>query len=230
MASLSPSVKRVFPSPLSTWPTPLQVSYARPSSASIRDANLYVSGLPKTMSQKEMEQLFSQYGRIITSRILVDQVTGQAAGDDALGRALGEGTAGGRGVKWRRRAGPGAEAGEGVTRRGRVLMTPSLPGRRLSGCGFHPLRQEDRGRGGHQRPEWAEATGRRGAHHGQVRQQPESEDWAGPAHSPLPVVSPALRRPPAPSDTALPVSPLPPRPQAPWTPTCWGPKPCSPLP
>lgn len=56
----------------------LKVSYARPSSASIRDANLYVSGLPKTMSQKDMEQLFSQYGRIITSRILVDQVTGIA--------------------------------------------------------------------------------------------------------------------------------------------------------
>lgn len=55
---------------------PFQVSYARPSSASIRDANLYVSGLPKAMGQKEMEQLFSQYGRIITSRILVDQVTG----------------------------------------------------------------------------------------------------------------------------------------------------------
>ncbi|XP_029440408.1 ELAV-like protein 3 [Rhinatrema bivittatum] len=53
----------------------IKVSYARPSSASIRDANLYVSGLPKAMSQKEMEQLFSQYGRIITSRILVDQVT-----------------------------------------------------------------------------------------------------------------------------------------------------------
>ncbi|KAL4659151.1 ELAV-like protein 3 isoform X3 [Arapaima gigas] len=57
-----------------------QVSYARPSSASIRDANLYVSGLPKTMSQKDMEQLFSQYGRIITSRILVDQVTGVSRG------------------------------------------------------------------------------------------------------------------------------------------------------
>ncbi|KAA0705413.1 ELAV-like protein 3 Hu-antigen C [Triplophysa tibetana] len=53
----------------------IKVSYARPSSASIRDANLYVSGLPKTMGQKDMEQLFSQYGRIITSRILVDQVT-----------------------------------------------------------------------------------------------------------------------------------------------------------
>lgn len=59
-------------------PCTFQVSYARPSSASIRDANLYVSGLPKTMSQKDMEQLFSQYGRIITSRILVDQVTGIA--------------------------------------------------------------------------------------------------------------------------------------------------------
>uniref|UniRef100_A0A3Q4GTL3 ELAV like neuron-specific RNA binding protein 2 n=1 Tax=Neolamprologus brichardi TaxID=32507 RepID=A0A3Q4GTL3_NEOBR len=60
--------------------TCLCVSYARPSSASIRDANLYVSGLPKTMTQKELEQLFSQYGRIITSRILVDQVTGVSRG------------------------------------------------------------------------------------------------------------------------------------------------------
>ncbi|KYO43950.1 hypothetical protein Y1Q_0005364 [Alligator mississippiensis] len=58
----------------------IKVSYARPSSASIRDANLYVSGLPRTMGQKEMEQLFSQYGRIITSRILVDQVTGVSRG------------------------------------------------------------------------------------------------------------------------------------------------------
>ncbi|XP_062864248.1 ELAV-like protein 2 isoform X4 [Trichomycterus rosablanca] len=58
----------------------IKVSYARPSSASIRDANLYVSGLPKTMTQKELEQLFSQHGRIITSRILVDQVTGVSRG------------------------------------------------------------------------------------------------------------------------------------------------------
>ncbi|XP_056157095.1 ELAV-like protein 2 [Lampris incognitus] len=58
----------------------IKVSYARPSSTSIRDANLYVSGLPKTMTQKELEQLFSQYGRIITSRTLVDQVTGDSRG------------------------------------------------------------------------------------------------------------------------------------------------------
>ncbi|XP_051555785.1 ELAV-like protein 2 isoform X4 [Myxocyprinus asiaticus] len=63
----------------------IKVSYARPSSASIRDANLYVSGLPKTMTHKELEQLFSQYGRIITSRILLDQVTGQTGVSRGVG-------------------------------------------------------------------------------------------------------------------------------------------------
>ncbi|XP_030635623.1 ELAV-like protein 2 isoform X9 [Chanos chanos] len=66
----------------------IKVSYARPSSASIRDANLYVSGLPKTMTQKELEQLFSQHGRIITSRILVDQVTGEPL-DTCVSRGVG---------------------------------------------------------------------------------------------------------------------------------------------
>lgn len=75
------------------------MSYARPSSASIRDANLYVSGLPKTMSQKEMEQLFSQYGRIITSRILVDQVTGQAVREGAPGGGAGQRQSGGINVE-----------------------------------------------------------------------------------------------------------------------------------
>uniref|UniRef100_A0A8C4R8P1 ELAV-like protein n=1 Tax=Eptatretus burgeri TaxID=7764 RepID=A0A8C4R8P1_EPTBU len=58
----------------------IKVSYARPSSASIRDANLYVSCLPKGMVQNDLESLFAQYGRIITSRILVDQVTGTSRG------------------------------------------------------------------------------------------------------------------------------------------------------
>lgn len=39
------------------------------------------------MTQKELEQLFSQYGRIITSRILVDQVTGELRGVDQEGGA-----------------------------------------------------------------------------------------------------------------------------------------------
>lgn len=53
----------------------IKVSYARPSSEAIKGANLYVSGLPKNMTQQDLETLFSPYGRIITSRILCDNIT-----------------------------------------------------------------------------------------------------------------------------------------------------------
>ncbi|XP_015435311.1 PREDICTED: ELAV-like protein 1 isoform X2 [Dufourea novaeangliae] len=53
----------------------IKVSYARPSSEAIKGANLYVSGLPKTMTQQDLENLFSSYGRIITSRILCDNMS-----------------------------------------------------------------------------------------------------------------------------------------------------------
>jgi len=56
----------------------VQVSYARPSSEAIKGANLYVSGLPKNMAQQDLENLFSPYGRIITSRILCDNITGKS--------------------------------------------------------------------------------------------------------------------------------------------------------
>lgn len=55
---------------------PMQVSFARPSSENIKGANLYVSGIPKTMCQSELETLFAPFGRIITSRILCDSITG----------------------------------------------------------------------------------------------------------------------------------------------------------
>ncbi|XP_050530099.1 ELAV-like protein 3 isoform X5 [Daktulosphaira vitifoliae] len=64
----------------------IKVSFARPSSEAIKGANLYVSGLPKHMTQQDLENLFSPYGRIITSRILCDNMTvrqfvGNAGGD-----------------------------------------------------------------------------------------------------------------------------------------------------
>ncbi|KAL4656085.1 ELAV-like protein 1 isoform X1 [Arapaima gigas] len=58
----------------------IKVSYARPSSDTIKDANLYISGLPKSMTQKDVEDLFSCYGRIINSRVLVDQSSGLSRG------------------------------------------------------------------------------------------------------------------------------------------------------
>ncbi|KAM4724473.1 ELAV-like protein 1a isoform 3-T3 [Anableps anableps] len=54
----------------------IKVSYARPSSDTIKDANLYISGLPKAMTQKDVEEMFSRFGRIINSRVLVDQSSG----------------------------------------------------------------------------------------------------------------------------------------------------------
>ncbi|XP_028855560.1 ELAV-like protein 1 isoform X1 [Denticeps clupeoides] len=58
----------------------IKVSFARPSSETIKDANLYISGLPKTMTQKDVEDMFMRFGRIINSRVLVDQATGLSRG------------------------------------------------------------------------------------------------------------------------------------------------------
>ncbi len=58
----------------------IKVSYARPSSNSIKNANLYVAYLPKTFSQLDLEALFSPYGTIITSKILIDTDNGMSKG------------------------------------------------------------------------------------------------------------------------------------------------------
>ncbi|KAB1259305.1 ELAV-like protein 1 [Camelus dromedarius] len=74
-----------------------KVSYARPSSEVIKDANLYISGLPRTMTQKDVEDMFSRFGRIINSRVLVDQTTGTAGSPgrrEAVLRAGGQGSQG----------------------------------------------------------------------------------------------------------------------------------------
>ncbi|XP_011302727.1 ELAV-like protein 3 isoform X5 [Fopius arisanus] len=73
----------------------IKVSYARPSSEAIKGANLYVSGLPKNMTQQDLENLFSPYGRIITSRILCDNITVRqfvtGGGDNLPGLSKGVG-------------------------------------------------------------------------------------------------------------------------------------------
>lgn len=58
----------------------IKVSYARPSSETIKGANLYVCGIPKTWGLDELNSYFSQCGRIITSRILLNSNTGQSKG------------------------------------------------------------------------------------------------------------------------------------------------------
>ncbi|KAL3868705.1 hypothetical protein ACJMK2_041478 [Sinanodonta woodiana] len=58
----------------------IKVSLARPSCENIKGANLYISGLPKSLTQLDLEKIFSQCGTIITSRILYDQITGLSKG------------------------------------------------------------------------------------------------------------------------------------------------------
>ncbi|XP_068999942.1 ELAV-like protein 1-B isoform X1 [Embiotoca jacksoni] len=58
----------------------IKVSFARPSSDMIKDANLYISGLPRTLSQQDLEDMFAHYGHIINSRVLVDQASGLSRG------------------------------------------------------------------------------------------------------------------------------------------------------
>ena len=58
----------------------IKVSYARPSSTTIKNANLYVAYLPKTYTQMDLENLFRPFGNIITSKILIDSTTGLSRG------------------------------------------------------------------------------------------------------------------------------------------------------
>lgn len=58
----------------------IKVSFARPSSDMIKDANLYISGLPRNLSQQDLEDMFSRFGHIINSRVLVDQASGLSRG------------------------------------------------------------------------------------------------------------------------------------------------------
>ena len=57
----------------------IKVSYARPSSTTIRNANVYVAYLPKSTTQATLESIFEPFGKIITSKILIDN-TGLSKG------------------------------------------------------------------------------------------------------------------------------------------------------
>ena len=48
----------------------IKVSFARPSSEAIVGANLYICGLPKHYTLRDLEDLFSPLGKIISSKIL----------------------------------------------------------------------------------------------------------------------------------------------------------------
>merc|ERR1711953_578048 len=69
----------------------IKVSFARPSSEAIKGANLYVCGLPKHMTQPDLERLFASCGNIITSRILCDNISGGSKEGSVPGLSKGVG-------------------------------------------------------------------------------------------------------------------------------------------
>ncbi|KAG1714165.1 ELAV-like protein 1-B [Nymphon striatum] len=48
----------------------LKVAYARPSSERIKNANVYVRGVPKTMTKDDVQAAFTEFGDIIQCRVL----------------------------------------------------------------------------------------------------------------------------------------------------------------
>jgi ELAV like protein 2/3/4 len=54
-----------------------QVSFARPSSESIKYSNLYISNLPRSVSEQELEALFAEFGLIISSKLLCNGKAGR---------------------------------------------------------------------------------------------------------------------------------------------------------
>ncbi len=48
----------------------MRVSYSRPSSSDIKNANLYVAGLPLSLDEDKLSILFNPFGQIITHKVL----------------------------------------------------------------------------------------------------------------------------------------------------------------
>ena len=57
----------------------IRVSYARPSSEEIKNANLYIAGLPKNVTEDNLKTWFGVYGTIISSKILTAE-SGESRG------------------------------------------------------------------------------------------------------------------------------------------------------
>ena len=51
----------------------IKVSYSRPNTADIKDTNLYVGNVAQGVTEDDLENLFSPYGKILTKKLLKDQ-------------------------------------------------------------------------------------------------------------------------------------------------------------
>lgn len=57
-----------------------KVSFARPAGDEIKETNLYVTNLPKTITEDQLDIIFGKYGTIVQKNILRDKMTGKPRG------------------------------------------------------------------------------------------------------------------------------------------------------
>ncbi|XP_023725328.1 sex-lethal homolog isoform X3 [Cryptotermes secundus] len=58
----------------------LKVSFARPSGEEIKETNLYVTNLPRNITEQYLDMLFGKYGQIVQKNLLKDKLTGMPRG------------------------------------------------------------------------------------------------------------------------------------------------------
>lgn len=58
----------------------LKVSYARPAGDELKETNLYITNLPRTITEDQLDVIFGKYGHIVQKNILRDKLTGQPRG------------------------------------------------------------------------------------------------------------------------------------------------------
>ncbi|KAF5286579.1 hypothetical protein FQA39_LY16262 [Lamprigera yunnana] len=58
----------------------LKVSYSRPPGQDMKDSNLYITNLPKDVTEKDIDRIFGEFGEIIQRTILKDKITGMPRG------------------------------------------------------------------------------------------------------------------------------------------------------
>jgi RNA recognition motif-containing protein len=101
---------------------------------------LYVGSLPYSVTEEELNNLFSAYGKIESVRIITDKFTGQSKGFGFVEMADGD------------EAQKAIEAVNGMKLNGRTLIVnearPEQKRERTGGGGFSGERRERRGGGG----------------------------------------------------------------------------------
>lgn len=58
----------------------LKVSFARPQGDELKETNLYITNLPRTINEGQLDVIFGKYGQIVQKNILRDKLTGQPRG------------------------------------------------------------------------------------------------------------------------------------------------------